>query len=291
MTKLFPEETARPWEDDRLPPLHIIGNLPFSVATPLIIRWLRDMSERSNAWVYGRVPLTLTFQKEVAERIVADVMDVQRSRLSIMCQYLTEPELKFTISGSAFVPKPDVDVGVVRFIPRKVPLISYPFPVVEKVTRQIYSKKQKRSYKGASTLFPRVMRRKLVRELYRRADVNPEIRPMQVTIEELGKLCKGYLEVCEEYPVRDYVNRAQNADVEWETKYGSTYGYSKWFKERMKDNTPNSQEKFDYDDEDLEDDSEDEDININLQEENPFTLDHINNNNFSNEVSINPASS
>ncbi|CAG7723624.1 unnamed protein product [Allacma fusca] len=267
MSKLFPEEATTPWDDDRLPPLHILGNLPFSVATPLIIRWLRDMSERTNAWTYGRVPLTLTFQKEVAERIVANVMDTQRSRLSIMCQYLTEPEYKFTISGSAFVPKPDVDVGVVRFIPRKVPLISYPFPVVEKVTRQIFSKKRKMSYKGAATLFPKVIRNKLVRELYSRTDVNPEIRPTQVTIEEIGLLCKAYLEVCEEYPVRDYVNRAYEAEDQWETKYGSIYGYSLSFRNRMKGKMPGEEPKFDYDDEDLEDNSEDnDDVDFNFKE-------------------------
>ncbi|CAG2166978.1 unnamed protein product, partial [Oppiella nova] len=99
---LFPKELRREWTDES-PPIHIVGNLPFNVSTPLIIRWLRHMSDRTGLFSYGRVGLTLTFQYEVGQRIVAPVMSIMRSRLSVMCQHLCRCEHRFVINGSSFM--------------------------------------------------------------------------------------------------------------------------------------------------------------------------------------------
>ena len=144
---LFPEELVCRWEEPN-PSVHIVGNLPFGVSTPLIIRWLNAMADRTQAWRYGRTRLTLTFQKEVAERMVAPICHNQRSRLSIMTQYLCDVQYKFTISGKSFVPPPKVDVAVVHFIPRVEPLIKQPFKVVEKVVRHVFHYRQKMCKRG-----------------------------------------------------------------------------------------------------------------------------------------------
>lgn len=141
------------------PPIHLIGNLPFSVSTNLIIHWLQSISEKTGAWTFGRTPMTLTFQKEVAERMVAPVGHKARCRLSVMCQTWCHVSHKFTIPGKAFVPKPDVDVGVVTLYPRKYPLINnLPFKMIEKVIRHIFNLRQKYSIRGAQTLFPEELR-------------------------------------------------------------------------------------------------------------------------------------
>ena len=100
LTRCIPADLAVPWADAP-PKLHIMGNLPFNVSTPLIVKWLREISLRSGAWTYGRTRMTLTFQKEVAERMVAQPKDDQRSRLSIMTQYLCDVQWKQTIPGEA----------------------------------------------------------------------------------------------------------------------------------------------------------------------------------------------
>ncbi|KAL2099124.1 hypothetical protein ACEWY4_005604 [Coilia grayii] len=107
MERGFTPDIATKW-DDEPPNLHVIGNLPFSVSTPLIIRWLEHASSHSGPFAFGRTRLTLTFQKEVAERLTASTGSRQRSRLSVMAQTYCTVRNCFTIPGKAFVPKPDV---------------------------------------------------------------------------------------------------------------------------------------------------------------------------------------
>ncbi|XP_040407290.1 dimethyladenosine transferase 1, mitochondrial isoform X2 [Cygnus olor] len=106
MEKAFPKHLKNNWEDEP-PNIHIIGNLPFSVSTPLIIKWLENVSKKNGPFIYGRTQMTLTFQKEVAERLTANTGGKQRSRLSIMSQHLCTVENRFVIPGQAFVPKPE----------------------------------------------------------------------------------------------------------------------------------------------------------------------------------------
>ncbi|RCN26814.1 hypothetical protein ANCCAN_27458 [Ancylostoma caninum] len=94
---------------------------------------------------------------EVAKRICSPIDDDARARISIMAQYLTEPEILFRIPGSCFVPRPEVDVGVVQFVPRIQPLISAPFEVVEKLCRQVFHNRQKYMIKGLKDLFGTVV--------------------------------------------------------------------------------------------------------------------------------------
>lgn len=98
MNQLFPSSEAKEWSD-KTPKLRIIGNLPFNVSTPLIINWLHAISERTGPWAFGRTRMTLTFQKEVAERLTAEPLNVQRCRLSVMAQAWTRPVLHFIIPG------------------------------------------------------------------------------------------------------------------------------------------------------------------------------------------------
>ncbi|XP_019858415.1 PREDICTED: dimethyladenosine transferase 1, mitochondrial-like [Amphimedon queenslandica] len=98
--------TPKPW--DSTGDLSIIGNLPFSVSIPLLLKWLRYLTIREGPFKYGRTTMTLTFQKEVAERITAPPGHTQRSRLSIMVQSLCTAKQCLTLHSSTFVPRPKV---------------------------------------------------------------------------------------------------------------------------------------------------------------------------------------
>lgn len=192
--EIIPEELSTPW-DSSPPNVHLVGNLPFSVSTPLLIKWLEAISMQSGPWKFGRTRLTLTFQKEVAERMVARIMTSQRCRLSIMCQYLCDVKLKFVIPGRAFVPAPEVDVGVVHIVPKIKPLIQLPFPLVEKVVRHVCHYRQKYIRRGIETLFP-VHREDLVEEMLEASGVDPQARSFMLSVPEVSHLCHAYSDIC-----------------------------------------------------------------------------------------------
>lgn len=195
----IPGDCKRDWHDAP-PPVNLIGNLPFSVSTILIIRWLEMISKQEGPWAFGRTRMTLTFQKEVAERMVAHIMDKQRCRLSVMCQNWCNVSYKFDISGSAFLPKPEVDVGVVTLTPTKQPIIKQPFKLIEKIVRQIFNMRQKYSIRGAQTLFPAEVRNEMALRMYKMADIDPMTRPFQIANTEFARICHAYSEIIKKYP-------------------------------------------------------------------------------------------
>uniref|UniRef100_A0A1I7TKD8 rRNA adenine N(6)-methyltransferase n=1 Tax=Caenorhabditis tropicalis TaxID=1561998 RepID=A0A1I7TKD8_9PELO len=198
------------WYNSNLPSMHVIGNLPFNIASPLIIKYLRDMSYRRGVWQYGRVPLTLTFQLEVAKRICSPIACDTRSRISIMAQYISEPQMVFQISGSCFVPRPQVDVGVVRFVPRKVPLVNTSFEVLEKVCRQVFHYRQKYMEKGLKTLYPPELEDELADELLKKCRIDPTTTSIRLGIEQFADLAEGYNQQCLRHPglfLYDYTNK------------------------------------------------------------------------------------
>ncbi|XP_020040642.1 dimethyladenosine transferase 1, mitochondrial isoform X1 [Castor canadensis] len=199
LEKAFPESLKRNWEDDP-PKVHVIGNLPFSVSTPLIVKWLENISVKDGPFAYGRTQMTLTFQKEVAERLVATTGSKQRSRLSIMAQYLCNVKHLFTIPGQAFVPKPEVDVGVVHFTPLIQPRIEQPFKLVEKVVQNVFQFRRKYCHRGLAMLFPEAQRLESTGRLLQLADVDPTLRPTQLSLLHFKSLCDIYRRMCDEDP-------------------------------------------------------------------------------------------
>lgn len=187
------------WTDPK-PNIALIGNLPFAISTRLLVNWLKDISVRKGIWSHGRASMTLTFQKEVAERITAPMMNEQRCRLSVMSQTWTQPTLNFVINGKAFLPKPEVDVGVVTLLPLKHPKTEVPFDVVEKTMRHLFSMRQKYVRRGIGTLFPEAGREEQTERLFDAAEVDPLARSFELSNEECLRLAKEYFDLCKQQP-------------------------------------------------------------------------------------------
>ena len=94
---------------------HIISNLPYNVGTALLLRWL------SGPWPPWWQSLTLMFQREVADRIVAAPGSKNYGRLSVLAQWRSTARLMLNVHRSAFVPPPKVMSAVVHIVPKAMP--------------------------------------------------------------------------------------------------------------------------------------------------------------------------
>ena len=94
----------------------IVANLPYNIATPLLIGWLSI-----EPWPPWYDTMVLMFQREVAERIVAHENEEAYGRLGVLANWRCETKILFDISPAAFVPQPKVTSSVVRLVPRSQP--------------------------------------------------------------------------------------------------------------------------------------------------------------------------
>ena len=106
----------RPWLGARR--AKIVANLPYNIATALLIDWLSI-----EPWPPWYDTMVLMFQREVAERIVARENDEAYGRLGVLANWRAETKILFDISPAAFVPQPKVTSSVVRLVPRQTPEI------------------------------------------------------------------------------------------------------------------------------------------------------------------------
>ncbi len=121
------------------PPRRIVANLPYNISTALLIGWLRLIASQPDALE----SLTLMFQKEVAERLVARPRTKSYGRLAVISQWLCEIAPLFDIPPRAFVPPPKVVSTVVRLVPRPAPLAPARFASLEAITAAAFGQRRK----------------------------------------------------------------------------------------------------------------------------------------------------
>ncbi|MCW3847748.1 16S rRNA (adenine(1518)-N(6)/adenine(1519)-N(6))-dimethyltransferase RsmA [Sphingomonas sp. LB-2] len=115
---------------------HVVANLPYNVGTALLVGWL------SAAWEPWWASLTLMFQKEVAERIVAAVDTDAYGRLAVLAQWRSTAKIAMTVHRSAFTPPPKVMSAVVHIVPAAEPE-GVKFKTLEALTAAAFGQRRK----------------------------------------------------------------------------------------------------------------------------------------------------
>jgi 16S rRNA (adenine1518-N6/adenine1519-N6)-dimethyltransferase len=155
-------------------PRQIIANLPYNIATTLLLQWLEHAASFTS--------FILMFQKEVAMRITASPGDSAYGRLSIITQWRAEADTIFDIPPEAFIPPPKITSTVVRLIPRAKPLAGCQQADLEKVTAIAFGQRRKmlrasfKKYGGAAFI--------------EEAGLEPSSRPQEVPIEGFCALAR-----------------------------------------------------------------------------------------------------
>ena len=158
------------------PPRKIVANLPYNIATALLLNWLPRIAEFAG--------LTLMFQKEVAKRLAAKPRTKDYGRLSVVTQWLAEVELLFDVSPRAFVPPPKVTSTVVRLIPRAQPLAPCDIKDLERVTAAGFGQRRKMLRQSLKSLGDPA-------QLIEAADVIETARAEELSVEQFCALARA----------------------------------------------------------------------------------------------------
>ena len=119
-------------------PVRIIANLPYNIGTELLVRWLT-----SKTWPSFWQSMTLMFQKEVANRIVASPGSKAYGRLSVMSQWRCDTKIAFNVPATAFTPPPKVESALVHFEALKEPKFPAEVEVLEFVVSKAFNQRRK----------------------------------------------------------------------------------------------------------------------------------------------------
>ncbi len=162
-------------------PVRIVANLPYNIATPLLTNWLE-----TEPWPPWFKSLTLMFQKEVAERIVAQPGSKAYGRLSILSQWRCIAHKAFDVDRMAFTPPPKVTSSIVHLEPREQPLAEADIGPLKQVVKAAFGQRRKMIRASLKALHVDPL------ALCEAAGVDPSARAEKLTIEEFAALARGY---------------------------------------------------------------------------------------------------
>ncbi len=161
-------------------PVRIAANLPYNVGTALLVKWLT-----AKTWPPFWQSLTLMFQREVAERIVAKPGTEAYGRLAVLAQWRSRPKILFDVSRSAFVPPPKITSAIVRLEPLAEPVAPAKLNDLERVTQAAFGQRRKMLRQSLKSIAGDA------EALALRAGVDPTARPETLTIAQFAALARA----------------------------------------------------------------------------------------------------
>jgi 16S rRNA (adenine1518-N6/adenine1519-N6)-dimethyltransferase len=161
-------------------PVRIVANLPYNIATALLIMWVSV--EPWPPWYDAAV---LMFQREVAERIVAERGSKGYGRLSVLVQWRCEARIAFDVNASAFVPPPKVKSSLLRLVPRSAPM-PCDRAALEAVTQAAFGQRRKMLRQSLRSLGGEPA------ELIAAASLNPTARAEEISVEQFVLLARAF---------------------------------------------------------------------------------------------------
>lgn len=155
----------------------VVANLPYNIATLLLIGWLEQVRRIPGAFD----SLTLMFQKEVAERIIAKPRQKAYGRLSVISQWLCDVKKVYDLPPSAFTPAPKVSSSVVHFVPKILAPEAPSFAAVGQITAAAFGQRRKMIRTSLKDYADRL----------EKAGIDPELRAENLAVEDFVALAKG----------------------------------------------------------------------------------------------------
>ena len=168
------------WARALTPPIKIVSNLPYNVGTELLVRWLTPPS-----WPPAWSSLTLMFQREVAERIVAKPGGKAYGRLAVLAQWRTTAQIALTLPPEAFTPPPKVHSAVVHLSALPEPRYPADPDVLQRVVAKAFNQRRKMLRAALKGLAPDIEDRIIA------AGLAPTERAEQVPVEGFCALARN----------------------------------------------------------------------------------------------------
>ena len=169
-------------------PAKVVANLPYNIATELLTGWLT-----AEPWPPWFSSLTLMFQKEVAERIVARPGGKDYGRLSVLCQYRCTAKKLFDVNRSAFTPPPKVTSSIVQLVPRSQPAPACDLADLQRVTAAAFGQRRKMLRSSLKTLVAEP------EALLAAAGIAPDLRAEQVPVEGFARLAACFRDLSSDH--------------------------------------------------------------------------------------------